>query len=93
MSSLDGIINKIQPCDAMDKNLYDLPPEEEAEISKVAGSLDEALTVLNEYRELLTRGGVFTDEVIDTYIELHKEEMDCVCMTSHPVEFKLYYSV
>ncbi|PPS59069.1 hypothetical protein CRX72_29635 [Pantoea sp. BRM17] len=61
MAGLDGIINKIHPGDAMDKNLYDLPPEEEAEIPKVAGSLEEALNALNEDREFLTRGGVFTD--------------------------------
>ena len=89
----DGIINKIHPGDAMDKNLYDLPPEEEAEIPKVAGSLDEAMAALNEDREFLTRGGVFTDDAIDAYIELRKEEMDRVRMTPHPVEFELYYSV
>lgn len=77
----------------MDKNLYDLPPEEEAEIPKVAGSLDEAMIALNEDREFLTRGGVFTDDAIDAYIELRKEEMDRVRMTPHPVEFELYYSV
>ncbi|HHX0693599.1 TPA: glutamine synthetase, partial [Yersinia enterocolitica] len=83
----------IHPGDAMDKNLYDLPPEEEAEIPKVAGSLDEAMAALNEDREFLTRGGVFTDDAIDAYIELRKEEMDRVRMTPHPVEFELYYSV
>jgi glutamine synthetase len=93
MAGLDGIINKIHPGDAMDKNLYDLPPEEEAEIPKVAGSLDEAMAALNEDREFLTRGGVFTDDAIDAYIELRKEEMDRVRMTPHPVEFELYYSV
>jgi glutamine synthetase len=77
----------------MDKNLYDLPPEEEAEIPKVAGSLEEALNSLNEDREFLTRGGVFTDDAIDAYIALRKEEMDRVRMTPHPVEFELYYSV
>jgi glutamine synthetase len=77
----------------MDKNLYDLPPEEEAEIPKVAGSLDEAMAALNEDREFLTRGGVFTDDAIDAYIELRKEEMDRIRMTPHPVEFELYYSV
>lgn len=77
----------------MDKNLYDLPPEEEAEIPKVAGSLEEALNALNEDREFLTRGGVFTDDAIDAYIALRKEEMDRVRMTPHPVEFELYYSV
>ena len=93
MAGTDGIINKIHHGDAMDKNLYDLPPEEEAEIPKVAGSLDEAMAALNEDREFLTRGGVFTDDAIDAYIELRKEEMDRVRMTPHPVEFELYYSV
>ena len=93
MAGLDGVINKIHPGDAMDKNLYDLPPEEEAEIPKVAGSLDEALAALSEDREFLTRGGVFTDDAIDAYIDLRKEEMDRVRMTPHPVEFELYYSV
>jgi len=77
----------------MDKNLYDLPPEEEAEIPKVAGSLEEALNALNEDREFLTRGGVFTDDAIDAYIELRKADNDRVRMTPHPVEFELYYSV
>jgi len=93
MAGLDGINNNIHPADAMDKNLYDLPPEEEAEIPKVAGSLDEALAALNEDREFLTRGGVFTDDAIEAYIELRKAEMDRVRMTPHPVEFELYYSV
>ena len=93
MAGVDGIINKIHPGDAMDKNLYDLPPEEEAEIPKVAGSLEEAMNCLSEDREFLTRGGVFTDDAIDAYIALRKEEMDRVRMTPHPVEFELYYSV
>ncbi|CQH43411.1 glutamine synthetase [Yersinia mollaretii] len=59
----------------------------------MAGSLDEAMIALNEDREFLTRGGVFTDDAIDAYIELRKEEMDRVRMTPHPVEFELYYSV
>ncbi|HAK33926.1 MAG TPA: glutamine synthetase, partial [Pantoea sp.] len=71
----------------------DLPPEEEAEIPKVAGSLEEALNALNEDREFLTRGGVFTDDAIDAYIELRKVENDRIRMTPHPVEFELYYSV
>ncbi|MFS9669751.1 glutamine synthetase, partial [Klebsiella pneumoniae] len=79
------IINKIHPGDAMDKNLYDLPPEEEAEIPKVAGSLEEALDALNEDRSFLTRGGVFTDYTIDAYIALRKEDNDRVRMTPHPV--------
>lgn len=77
----------------MDKNLYDLPPEEAKEIPTVAGSLEEALNALNADREFLTRGGVFTDDAIDAYIELRIAENDRVRMTPHPVEFELYYSV
>jgi len=93
MAGLDGIINKIHPGDAMDKNLYDLPPEEEALIPTVAGSLDEALAALDADREFLTRGGVFTDDFIDSYLELKQVDVDRVRMTPHPVEFELYYSV
>lgn len=90
---LDGIKNKIHPGEAMDKNLYDLPPEEAKEIPQVAGSLEEALNELDLDREFLKAGGVFTDEAIDAYIALRREEDDRVRMTPHPVEFELYYSV
>ncbi|TKI04256.1 glutamate--ammonia ligase [Martelella alba] len=93
MAGLDGIINKIHPGDAMDKNLYDLPPEEAKEIPQVCGSLDEALKALDADREFLTRGGVFTNDAIDAYIELRTQEVDRIRMTPHPVEFELYYSV
>ena len=93
MAGLDGIKNKIHPGEAMDKNLYDLPPEEAKEIPQVAGSLEEALQALDADREFLTAGGVFTDEAIDAYIALRTEENDRVRMTPHPVEFELYYSV
>ncbi|MQL49190.1 glutamate--ammonia ligase [Photorhabdus khanii] len=93
MAGLDGIINKIHPGDAMDKNLYDLPPEEAKEIPTVASSLDEALSTLDTDREFLTRGGVFTDDAIDAYIELKNSEMERVRLTPHPLEFELYYSV
>jgi glutamine synthetase len=93
MAGLDGIINKIHPGEAMDKNLYDLPPEEEALIPTVSGSLDEALAALDADREFLTRGGVFSDDFIDSYLELKQVEVDRVRMTPHPVEYELYYSV
>ncbi len=93
MAGLDGIINKIHPGDAMDKDLYHLPPEEAAEIPQVAGSLEEALNELDADREFLTRGGVFTNDAIDAYIALRVEENDRIRMTPHPVEFELYYSV
>lgn len=93
MAGLDGIINKIHPGDAMDKNLYDLPAEEASEIPTVAGSLEEALNALDADHEFLNRGGVFTDDTIDAYIALRTEENDRVRTTPHPVEFELYYSV
>ncbi|MCK5477313.1 MAG: glutamate--ammonia ligase [Methylococcales bacterium] len=93
MAGLDGIQNKIHPGDAMDKDLYDLPPEEEKEIPQVAFSFDEALKALDEDREFLTRGGVFTDDAIDGYIELKHEEVQRLRMSTHPVEFDMYYSL
>ncbi|MDR3391362.1 MAG: glutamate--ammonia ligase [Sulfuriferula sp.] len=93
MAGLDGIQNKIHPGDAADKNLYDLPPEEEAKIPKVCHSLEMALEALNADREFLTRGGVFSDEMIDAYIELKMEEVTKFRMTTHPVEFEMYYSL
>ena len=93
MAGLDGIINKIHPGEAMDKNLYDLPPEEEALIPTVSGSLEEALKSLDADREFLTRGGVFTDDFINSYLELKQVDVDRVRMTPHPVEYELYYSV
>lgn len=93
MAGLDGIKNKIHPGDAADKDLYDLPPEETAEIPTVSASFEEALAALDTDREFLIAGGVFTDDMIDGYIELKKEECLAVGQTTHPVEFDLYYSV
>ena len=93
MAGLDGIKNQIHPGDAMDKDLYDLPPEEEAEIPQVAFSLDQALEALDQDREFLKAGGVFTDDVIDAYIELKNEEVARLRLATNPVEFDMYYSV
>jgi glutamine synthetase len=93
MAGLDGVQNKIHPGDAADKDLYDLPAEEALAIPTVAGSLREALDCLDGDREFLTRGGVFTDDMIDAYIELKMEDVYRVEHTTHPVEFDLYYSV
>ncbi len=93
MAGLDGIENKIHPGEAMDKDLYDLPPEEEKLIPQVAFSFDEALKALDEDRDFLTRGGVFTDDVIDSYIDLKMEEVTRLRMSTHPVEFDMYYSL
>ncbi len=93
MAGLDGIQNKIHPGEAMDKNLYDLPPEEEAKIPTVCSSLEMALEYLDKDREFLTRGGVFSSDMIDAYIELKMEEVTRFRMTTHPVEFAMYYSL
>jgi glutamine synthetase len=93
MAGLDGIQNKIHPGDPMDKNLYDLPPEEEKEIPKVCHSLEMALDNLDKDREFLTRGGVFSDDMLNAYIELKMEEVTRFRMTTHPVEFDMYYSL
>ena len=92
MAGLDGIRNKIHPGDAMDKDLYDLPAEELAQIPTVCGSLREALDSLNADRAFLTEGNVFTDDKIDAYIELKMEEVVALEHTPHPVEFQMYYS-
>ncbi|RMG50729.1 MAG: glutamate--ammonia ligase [Gammaproteobacteria bacterium] len=93
MAGLDGIQNKIHPGDAMDKDLYDLPPEEEKAIPKVARSLEEALNALDADRDFLKAGGVFTDDCIDAYIDLKMEEVTRLRMSTHPVEFDMYYSL
>lgn len=93
MAGLDGIENKIHPGEAMDKNLYDLPPEELKDVPTVASSLREALACLDADREFLKKGDVFSDEQIDAYITLKLEELEEVEQTPNPVEFKLYYSV
>jgi glutamine synthetase len=93
MAGLDGIQNKIHPGDAADKDLYDLEPEEAAEIPQVCSTLTEALDALEADREFLTKGGVFTDDMLDAYIALKREEVQKVNMTTHPVEYDLYFSV
>jgi len=93
MAGLDGILNKIHPGEPMDKNLYDLPPIELARIPTVASSLREAVQSLDEDRAFLKMGGVFTDDMIDAYIELKMAEVLRFETTPHPVEFDMYYSV
>ncbi|MEZ5581995.1 MAG: glutamate--ammonia ligase [Candidatus Competibacteraceae bacterium] len=93
MAGLDGIQNKIHPGDPIDKDLYDLPPEEEKEIPKVCFSFDEALAALDADRDFLKAGGVFSDDLIDAYIDLKMAEVTRVRMTTHPVEFDMYYSL
>jgi glutamine synthetase len=93
MAGLDGIQNKIHPGEASDKDLYDLPPEEAKKIPTVCHSLDMALEALDQDREFLTRGGVFTNDLIDAYIDLKMADVTRFRMTTHPVEFDMYYSV
>lgn len=93
MAGLDGILNQIDPGDPLDKNLYDLPPEELTGITKVADSLGEALESLKADHDYLMEGGVFTQEAIDSYIELKEKEVSLVRDTPHPAEFELYYSL
>ena len=93
MAGLDGIQNKVHPGDPMDKDLYDLPAEEAANIPTVCHGLDMALDALDADREFLTTGGVFTDDLIDGYISLKMEEITRLRMTTHPVEFDMYYSL
>jgi glutamine synthetase len=93
MAGLDGVENKIHPGEAASKNLYDLPPEEEAKIPTVCSSLDQALEHLDKDRGFLTKGGVFSDDFISAYIELKMEEVTRFRMTTHPVEFDMYYSL
>lgn len=93
MAGLDGIMNKIHPGEPMDKNLYDLTPEEEREIPQVCFALDQALDALDKDREFLKAGGVFSDDLIDGYLELKEEEVTRLRMSTHPVEFDMYYSM
>ncbi len=93
MAGLDGIENKIHPGDAMDKNLYDLPPEELNGVPTVCGSLREALDSLSADRDFLKKGDVFSDDMIDAYLELKWEEVFAFEHTPHPIEFSMYYSV
>jgi glutamine synthetase len=93
MAGLDGIQNKIHPGEAASKDLYDLPEEEATAIPTVASSFEQALEALDVDRSFLTAGSVFTDDMIDGYLELKRGEVERLNMTTHPVEFGMYYSV
>jgi len=92
MAGLDGVQNKIHPGDPATKDLYDLPPEEDAKIPTVAASLEEALEALDKDRAFLTAGGVFSDDWVDSYINFKMEDVTRIRMTPHPAEFDMYYS-
>jgi glutamine synthetase len=93
MAGLDGVENKIHPGEAATKDLYHLPPEEDAKIPTVCSSLEQALENLDKDRAFLTKGGVFTDAYLDAYIDLKMQEVQRMRMTTHPVEFDMYYSL
>ena len=91
MAGIDGVINEIEPPDPMDQNLYELPPEELAKIRQVPGSLDEALASLENDYEFLLRGGVFTDDLIETWLDYKKGDLDNIRLRPHPYEFFMYF--
>jgi len=93
MAGVDGIVNKIDPGPALDKDLYDLPAEEVQNIPTVCSSLNQALEALDADRDFLKAGGVFDDDLIDGYIALKMEEVTRFRMSTHPVEFDMYYSI
>ena len=94
MAGLDGVQNRIEPPDPMDKDLYDLPPEELANVPQVPASLDEALRALEADNDFLKTGGVFTDDLIETWINFKRlAEIDQVRLRPHPWEFMLYYDI
>ncbi|HEX7098820.1 MAG TPA: type I glutamate--ammonia ligase [Acidimicrobiia bacterium] len=94
MAGIDGIVNKIEPPDPVDKDIYDLPPEELANLPAVPSSLSEALDALEEDHEFLLEGGVFTEGLVETWIDYKREhEVDALRLRPHPYEFVLYYDI
>ena len=94
MAGLDGVLNRIEPPDPVDKDLYDLPPEELAAVPQVPSSLEESLQALQDDSKFLQAGGVFTDDLIETYVEYKlKNEADAIRLRPHPYEFMLYYDI
>jgi glutamine synthetase len=93
MAGLDGVQNKISPGEPMDKNLYELPPEEMAKVPQVPGSLSEALDHLEKDHEFLLKGDVFTQDFLDMWVATKRKESDALRLRPHPYEFFLYYDV
>jgi glutamine synthetase len=94
MAGLDGIQNRIDPGEAIDKNLYDLPPEESAKIPSAPGTLEEALDALEADHQFLLKGDVFTKDVVETHLGYKRSrEIDEIRLRPHPYEFFLYYDV
>ncbi len=92
MAGLDGVQNKIHPGEPIDKDLYHLPPEEAKKVPNVCASLEQALACLQDDHAFLTRGGVFSEDFLESYIALKNEELTRFRMTTHPVEFDMYYA-
>jgi len=94
MAGLDGVLNRINPGEPLDKDIYDLSPEEMKSVPSMPGSLDEALTCLEDDHAFLMRGDVFTEELIETFIDYkRKNEAEAVRLRPHPYEFALYYDI
>jgi glutamine synthetase len=94
MAGLDGVINRIEPPAPVDKDLYDLPPEELAQVPQVPASLEAALAALEEDQDYLKVGGVFTDDLIETWVAYKRlKEIDEIRLRPHPWEFMLYYDI
>ena len=93
MAGLDGIKNKIQPGDPIDKDLYELSSDEEKMLPTVASSLEIALEALDRDRDFLKEGDVFTDKTIDSYLELKMDDVQRLRQSTHPCEFEMYYSL
>jgi glutamine synthetase len=93
MAGLDGIENGIDPGDPLDKNTYELTPTEQENLQTVPGSLEEALDALEEDHDFLLKGGVFTQDVLDVWIEFKRNQIDELRLRPHPYEFYLYFDV
>ncbi len=93
LAGLDGILNRIEPLDPVDKDLYELPPEEHAQVPTVPASLDRVLEALEADHEFLLAGDVFTPDLIETWIEMKREDIDAIRLRPHPHEFEMYYDL
>ncbi|HAW45464.1 MAG TPA: glutamine synthetase, partial [Sutterella sp.] len=93
MAGLDGIARQIHPGEAADKNLYDLPPEENRKIATISASLDEALRALEADHDFLTKGGVFSDDMLEAYIAMKDEEVTRLRMEVSPAEYDMYFKL
>jgi glutamine synthetase len=94
MAGLDGVLNKVDPGEPLDKDIYDLSPEEMKSVPSMPASLEEALTCLEEDHEFLLKGDVFSEDLIETFIDYkRKNEADAIRLRPHPYEFALYYDI